>query len=124
MKVTGSLRERIIAQLADPESRKIITSVLGGRKTATSIGKELSLPPSTLYRKISELRESGLLMIDSFALRSDGKREALYARTFSEIVFRTKGREIELEVVLSARSLERRWFELFSSRNASSPEQP
>lgn len=123
--MTGGLRERILTQLADPESLRIIASVLKERKTALEIEKELSVPSSTLYRKISELKGCGLLMIDTFEFRPDGKREARYSCTFSEIVFRTTTNlEIELELAPSARSIEKRWFELFFSRTSSgSPEQ-
>jgi DNA-binding transcriptional ArsR family regulator len=116
VKVTGDLRQKIINQLADQESHDIIAAVLREQKTAAMIGEELDLPPSTLYRKISELKECGLLMIDSFDFRPDGKREARYACSFSEILFKTKGDKIELEIIPSARGLEKRWFELFFSK--------
>lgn len=125
MRVTGDLREKIIAQLADLESRQIVASVLREPKTAVAIGQEMSLPSSTLYRKVSELKECGLLMVDSFSIRPDGKREARYVCSFTEIVLRPGDREVELEVTPSARSLEKRWFELFFSRATRSfPEQP
>src|ERR1035437_4432960 len=114
MKVAEGLREKILAQLADSESFQIIACVLEEKKSAMTIAKELNLPSTTLYRKISELKECGLLMIDTFALRPDGKREALYACTFREMVFRaTTEHGFELEIIPSARSLEKRWFELF-----------
>ena len=80
------------------------------------IGQEVTLPPSTLYRKISDLKDCGLLMIDSFSIRPDGKREARYICAFNEIVFKPGELEVELEITLSARSLERRWFDLFFSK--------
>ena len=116
MRVTGDLREKIIAHLADPESRRIVASVFREQKTALMIGQEVSLPPSTLYRKISELKECGLLIIDSFSIRPDGKREARYICAFNEIVFKPGETEVELEITLSPRSLEKRWFELFFSK--------
>jgi hypothetical protein len=125
MRVTGELREKIIAQLADLESRRIVASVLKEPKTAVTIGQEVSIPPSSLYRKISELKDCTLLMIDSFSIRPDGKREARYICSFSEIVIRPGDGEIELEITPSARGLEKRWFELFFSRATRSfPEKP
>jgi DNA-binding transcriptional ArsR family regulator len=116
LRVTGNLRDRIISKLADPESRQILTSVFREHKTAIMIGQEVALPPSTLYRKISELKECGLLMVDSFSIRPDGKREARYVCTFNEIVFKPGEGEVELEITSSARSLEKRWFDLFFSK--------
>jgi hypothetical protein len=120
VKITGELRERMIAYLSDPESRQIISSVLKEPKTATTVRIELNLPASSAYRKISELRDCGLLMVDRFLIRPDGKREALYSCSFSEIDLKVESGDLVLEVVPSKRSLEKRWFELFFSRTTSS----
>jgi predicted transcriptional regulator len=123
--VTGQLKERVIATLADLESRKIITAVHGESKTIGTIEGELGLPQSTLYRKISELRQCGLLMVDRFIIKPDGKREAVYARSFDEVRLRSEKQEFKLEIIQSAKSLEKRWFELFFSNPVfSSPELP
>jgi hypothetical protein len=55
-------------------------------------------------------------MIERFTVRLDGRREALYACPFSEVRFKAEQGEIELEVVQTEESLEKRWFELFFSR--------
>jgi DNA-binding transcriptional ArsR family regulator len=120
MRVTEDLRERILAQLADPESLQIITSVVKEGRTALELGKELSLPSTTLYRKIAELRECGLVTVDTFEFGPNGKREARFACTFKEIVLRTSREGIELEVIPSARSQEKGWFELFFAKKEDS----
>jgi predicted transcriptional regulator len=116
VRVAGHLKEMIIASLADLESQKIITAVMAKPKTATEIEKETALPQSTLYRKISELRGCGLLMVERFAVKPDGRREALYACPFVEVRFKAVQGEIEVEVVQTEESVEKRWFELFFSR--------
>jgi DNA-binding transcriptional ArsR family regulator len=55
--VTGRIKEMMIANLSDPVSRRIITAVYEKPKTAVEMEKGLDLPQSTLYRKISELKE-------------------------------------------------------------------
>jgi hypothetical protein len=126
MRATDDLRERILAQLADIESLRIIASVLNERKTAIEIGKELGLPSTTLYRKVSELKECGLLTVDTFGFRPNGKREAQYGCAFSEIVLRTTSHGLELELIPSRKSQEKRRFELLSSKDggASPPGRP
>ena len=109
----------MIAYLADPESRQIISCVLKESKTATTIRTELNLPASSAYRKISELRDCGLLMTDRFLIRPDGKREALYSCSFTEIGLKVESGTLVLEVIPSKRSLEKRWFELFFSKTTS-----
>jgi len=123
--VTGDLKERIIAVLADPESRRIITSVFAEPKTIGTIEGEIGLPHSTLYRKVSELRKCGLLRVDRYIVKSDGKREAVYARSFDEVRMKSDKQDVRVEIIESAKSLEKRWFELFFANPAfSSPEPP
>jgi DNA-binding transcriptional ArsR family regulator len=119
VKVDGDLRDAIMAQLADPDSRRIINATLREAKTAQAIGKELDLPTSTLYRKIADLKRCGLLMADRIVTREDGKREPAYACTFAEVVVRPGEKEVQLEVVLTERGMERKWFELFFPKAAS-----
>jgi DNA-binding transcriptional ArsR family regulator len=118
VRVAGHLKERMIASLADSESRKIIVAVIAKPKTAVEIEKETELSQSTLYRKISELKECGLLMVERFTVRLDGRREALYACPFTEVRFIATQGGVELELIETEESLEKRWFELFFSRQS------
>ena len=124
MKVTGDLRRRIIEALGDPEAQQMLSSVIHESKTSSSIAKEIGLPPSTVYRKIGQLRECGLLLVDRFLIGPEGKREALYTCAFTEIRFKTEAKEIELEITLSQRALEKRWFEFFFSKTEPPDWQP
>ena len=64
-------------------------------------------------------------MVDRFIIKPDGKREAVYARSFDEVRLRSEKQEFELEIIQSAKSLEKRWFELFFSNPVfGSPEPP
>jgi DNA-binding transcriptional ArsR family regulator len=123
LRVTGEVKGRILSSLADPESTRIIEAVTDRPLSAMDLEKKLGLPLSTLYRKITSLRECGLLMVDSFALTPDGKREALYSCTYTEIRVEAVGGGIE--VFESPRSKERKWFELFfggsATKSAESP---
>lgn len=120
VRVAGHLMEMIIASLADPESRSIIIAVSAKPKASVEIEKELGLPQSTLYRKISELKECGLLMVERYEVRPDGRREALYACPFTEVRFKPEQGAIALDVIQTEESREKRWFELFFSRQDSS----
>jgi predicted transcriptional regulator len=116
VRVAGPLKERMLASLADPESQRILITVVAKPKTTAEIEKVVGLPQSTVYRKISELKGSGLLMIERYAIRPDGRREAVYACPFAELRFKAVDGETELEVIQTEESLERRWFELFFSK--------
>lgn len=124
MHVTGPLREKVLSSLADDESRRILASVLEKPKPPSQIEREVGLAPTTLYRKISQLKACGLLMVHRFNVSPDGKKETMYACTFEEIKLRPSADGFEIELVESAESLERRWFELFFSRGSVSPPEP
>jgi len=116
VRVTGHLKEMMIACLSDPESRRMIRTVMVKPKSAVEIETELHLPQSTFYRKLSELKECGLLMVGEYAVKPDGRREPLYACSFTEVRFRAGREEMELELVETKESLEKKWFALFFSK--------
>ena len=112
----------MIAVLGDSESQQIMSFLTSESRTSSTIAKELGLPPSTVYRKIGQMRECGLLMVDRFLILPDGKREALYACAFTEIRFYREAHELGLEITLSQRALEKRWFDIFFSRAGDGPD--
>ena len=122
MKVTGDLRRQIVAVLGDPEAQQIMSFVVRESRTSSTIAKELGLPPSTVYRKIGQMRDCGLLLIDRFLISADGKREALYTCAFTEIRFKTEAQELVLDITLSQKALEKRWFEFFFSKSGEGPD--
>jgi DNA-binding transcriptional ArsR family regulator len=122
LKVTGDLKRQIFAALGDPESQQIMSFVIQEPKTSSTIADGLGLPPSTVYRKIGQMRECGLLLIDRFLISPDGKREALYACAFTEIRFKAEAQDLALEITLSQKALDRRWFEIFFSKTGESPD--
>ena len=122
--VDADLGRAILSSVADTDSRRIFECLLGEPKTTLAIGEQVRLPQSTLYRKISEMKQCGLLLIDSFEIKRDGKREARYSCAFTEIVFRVKGEETELEVVPTQRSIEKRWAAKFSGLDIAPPVGP
>jgi DNA-binding transcriptional ArsR family regulator len=124
VRVTGALRERILSCLADDESRRILASVVERPKAPSEIEHDIGLTQTTLYRKISLLKACGLLMVHKYNISPDGKKETIYACTFDEIRLRPSADGFEIEIVETAESLERRWFELFFARSSVSPPEP
>lgn len=124
MRVAGQLGQEMLARFGDPESRDILGAVASTPRSALEIERVVGLPQSTLYRKISRLRECGLLMVDRFVLRPDGTKEALYLCTFDRLCVRMDGKETQVELIEAPRSVERRWFELFFARSISPPATP
>ena len=124
MKVTGDLRQRMMAALGDSETQEILSLIINESRTSSAISTELNLPISTVYRKVGQLRECGLILTDRFLVSPDGKREAVYSCAFTEIKFRPEdgGGGLGLEISLSQKALERKWFDIFFSKTAGDPD--
>ena len=89
--VLECLAERdIMEAMADEYSRKILGSIVERGKPIDQVSFENSIPISTSYRRIHELCEKGLVIIERYVVSSDGKREAIYRSTL-------RGAKIEFE---------------------------
>ena len=122
MRLEKALGEKVLGALIDPESRKIVNATLMP-KTVLALEAELKINRATLYRKLHHLKECGLVMVDSYILSDDGKKEALLACTFTVVRAVAEDHEVRIEVVESERALGKRWFEFFFSRMKEGPEQ-
>jgi hypothetical protein len=80
----------IMEAMADEYSRKILGAIVERGKPMDQISTESSIPISTSYRRVHELCERGLVIIERFLVSSDGKREAIYRSTL-------RGAKIEFE---------------------------
>lgn len=117
MRLEGEEAKRVLASVAEPESWGILQLLLTGPKDATALEEALKMPHSTLYRKIAQLKERGLLMVDSYVIKPGGKREALFSPTFNAINFVAEPGGIRIDLVETQKSIERRWLRLFTVKN-------
>lgn len=109
MRVIGESRDKMLAILGDGESQKILSLIVREPRTTSGVATELSLPLSTVYRKMGMMRQCGLLLVERYLVGGDGKREALYTNAFSEIRFRPESDGVGIEVTLSQKALEKKW---------------
>lgn len=74
-----------IAALSDEYSRKILGSIVARGKTIEEMCEEMEIPLSTAYRRVHELHEVGLVLVERILLSRDGKRRAVYRGTLREV---------------------------------------
>ena len=116
MKITDpALRERILETIGDPESTKILHSIRTTPKDAQVISNEIGIPLSSVYRKLANLRSSGLAIISSFRTTPEGKRQDLLVSAVNEVRILMVGEHIEVDLVPTQENATRIWFELFKS---------
>ena len=72
------IKQKIISELANIETRIILFSVNDESKTATDISHETRLPLSTIYRKISTLQDLTLIENVKEDFSPSGKVEKYY----------------------------------------------
>lgn len=62
------------------------------------IVRQCTLPPSSVYRRISEFLTCGLLVVDRIIVTEEGKKYSLYRSAVKEMRADFKAGEIELNI--------------------------
>lgn len=77
------INQKVLAALADAQSRAILFSVIKQGKTAADLAEEHRIPLSSVYKKISELEELTLLKVERWVLSDSGKKYKIYRSRIS-----------------------------------------
>jgi len=80
-----SAKQKILSAMADPYSRKIIAATMHDAVGALTLAKECGIPVTTVYRRIEELVEAGLVASVRASRTKDGKWYDLYLSTIRRI---------------------------------------
>jgi DNA-binding transcriptional ArsR family regulator len=105
-------RERILEALGDAAARRILLMLNDAPHSAQELLAANHIPQSTLYRKIHELRELGLVGIQTTVLTPDAKRVDLFRSLVEELHIEMKGNLLDLQVRyrdLAAERLKSMW---------------
>ncbi len=108
-------KERILNALGDPAARELLLKLNEAPHAAQELLSTNSIPQSTLYRKIHELEELGLVGIQRTAITQEGKRVDLYRSLLEELTVELKGSQIRIDLRfrdLSAERLRTMWKDL------------
>ena len=113
MRITDSPAvEKILKALADPENTKIMMLIEHESKSAQAISAEAGIPQSTVYRKLDELKDAGLVMTQRFVV-SSGKRVDYLIVTFSEVRVAVEGGRRVIELKPTSEAANAKWLGLF-----------
>ncbi len=66
--------ERVFQSLADIQSRVLLFSLVKEGKTALELAKEHKVPLSTVYKKLSDLEEISLVIVERWIFSADGRK--------------------------------------------------
>lgn len=92
------VNQRVIAALADPESRAILFSAIRGEKHASDLSSSLRIPLSSVYKKLGDLEELHLIS-GKWVLSDQGRRFRVYKSRIKEAEIRIKKPEPVLHLV-------------------------
>jgi DNA-binding HxlR family transcriptional regulator len=105
-------KERILEALGDRWAREILLMLSDGPRSAQEIQSSNRMPQSTLYRKLHELTEIGLIGVQRSVISPDGKRVELYRSLLEELTVEMRGTRLRIDVRfrdLSAERLKEMW---------------
>ncbi len=107
-----SRKERILALLGDPAARYLLGLLDREPRSVQQLLEANHIPQSTLYRKLHDLRELGLVGIQTSLRTADAKRLDLYRSLVEEVRVTVRGDFVDLRIQhrdLSAERLRTLW---------------
>lgn len=92
------LKKTILEAMADDCALAILKGTREKAQSAMEIVHQCALPPSSVYRRIREFVDAGLLTVERIVITNDGKKFSLYRSTVREIRAEYNAGEFELNV--------------------------
>ncbi|MCV0373642.1 MAG: winged helix-turn-helix domain-containing protein [Nitrosarchaeum sp.] len=80
-----NINHKILESLASLESRIILFSIIKSSKTAEDIAKKENIPQSTVYSKLHELEDLGLICVEKTIKSGAGRLTKFYQSRISSI---------------------------------------
>lgn len=81
----GRMGQAIMNAVSDESSRKIVGSIISRGRSVGKICSETGVPLSTAYRRVHEMADEGLILLERVVLTKDGEKYAIYRSTFSKV---------------------------------------
>lgn len=116
MEITDPSRVQALVQgLADEYSRKIILSAIPKAKSVEDMSRENDIPLSTAYRRIHELLDAQMLVVEKIIITPDGKKYELLRSAYKAINVTFDGGVMKVDAAINedvADKLKRLWLSM------------
>jgi DNA-binding Lrp family transcriptional regulator len=113
LEITDQARvQALVHGLADEYSRKILLSAIPVAKSVEDISRENDIPLSTAYRRVHELLDEQILVIERIIVTPEGKKYELVRSSYRAINVTFDGGKMKVEAVINeevAEKLRRLW---------------
>lgn len=90
--------QKIMETLTDSESRVIVFSIIKSAKAASDIASKYNIPQSTVYKKLKELEDLGLIRVDEYNITDSGRKYKMYKSVIRQAVITISGIEPSLKI--------------------------
>lgn len=113
MEITEASRVQALVQgLADEYSRKILLSAIPAAKSVEDMSKENDIPLSTCYRRVHELLDAQMLLVERIIVTPDGKKYELLRSAYRAVNVTFDGGVMKVDATINedvADKLRRMW---------------
>ena len=82
--------------ILENETYKIILSVIENSKTVYQIHKEISLPLSSIYKRINKLEDLGIISIEKIIINKKGRKLIYYKSKIKNLTFKLNEKDVRL----------------------------
>lgn len=108
------LQDALLRALGDEQSARILAATSLQPKSARNLIQEENLPSSSVYHRLHQLEEEGLVVTARTVVTPDGKKTQMYKATFREVSVKFRAGRVEISAVPNEDVVERA-FQLFHS---------
>ncbi len=116
MEITDPLRIQSLVQgLADEYSRKILLSAIPAAKSVEDMSRENDIPLSTCYRRVHELMDAQILVVEKIIVTPDGKKYELLRSAYRAVNVSFESGVMKVDAVVNedvAEKLRRLWMSM------------
>ena len=102
----------LVQALSDDYSRKIMLATITAAKSVEDLSKENDIPLSTCYRRVHELIDARVLIVERIVVTPDGKRYELLRSGYRSITVNFEGGMMKVGALVNedvADKLRRLW---------------
>lgn len=102
IQVTNEKTVRALTRImADEYSRRILLSGAAKAKTVEDFSREDGIPLSTCYRRVNEMHEEGILVVERIVISPEGKKSELYRSGFREVRISMVDGNLQIEATVN-----------------------
>ena len=113
MEISEPVRIQALVQgLADEYSRKILLSAIPKAKSVEDMSRENDIPLSTCYRRVHELLDSQILVVERIIVTPEGKKYELLRSAYRAVNVSFDGGVMKVDAIINedvAEKLRRLW---------------